>query len=220
MSKALLQLADLAWPKVIGIGLVVTAGYYFGMRDDGSAILASLQNQKQEFETATKQLAATKKAMENAERFEIEIKAAKAQFERVSEFMPPRLSTADLTTLMSEKAAKAGVRLLSTSPKTAEGNDTAKSTFFDSLRILFKIEGSFAQILTFLSQVSRDSRMLTFDNTDLMTVTGSQVDDPTLTFSGELVGYRFKKEALLPEAPVDGQTTGQAPGAGGASAAP
>jgi Tfp pilus assembly protein PilO len=203
MNKYLLQLADLPWPKVVAIGFFVTALYYFGLRDDGSILAANLVNQKQELETATKQLQATKKAMENAERFEAEIKAARAQFERVTEFMPPKLSMADLTTLISEKAGKAGARLLNTSPASSSSGaqaSTGKTAFFDSIRVGFKLEGSFAQILTFLAQISRDSRILTFDDTILATNSGSQADDPTLSFSGELVGYKFKKDAPPPAA--------------------
>jgi Tfp pilus assembly protein PilO len=215
MNKALLQLADLGWPKVLAIGLFVTAFYFFAFRDDGSIITANLTSAKQELDTATKQLQVTKKAMENAQRFESEIKAAKLQFEQVTEFMPPRLSMADLTTLISDKASKAGVRLLSTSPHSSAGATAAstKPAFFDSIQVAFKVEGSFAQILTFLAQISRDSRILTFEETVLTTNTGTQADDPTLNFSGELVGYKYKKEVATPAAPG---VPGAAPQAGGA----
>lgn len=203
MNKFMLQLADMPWSKVIVIGFMALAGYHFGMRDDGATLTANLESEKQQLDSTNRQLQLTKKAMENAEKFEAEIIAAKKEFERVTEFMPPKLSVADLTTMISERSAKAGVRLLSTAPKSASQNDPSavKSPYFDSIRVTFKIEGSFAQILTFLSLTSRDPRMLMFDESDLTTQTQTSTEAPVLTLAGDLVGFRFKKEALAAAPP-------------------
>ncbi len=217
MNKYLLQLADMPWSKVLVVGLVLGALYYFLVRDDGAWLQSNLEQSKQQLAEAEQQLKVTRKAMENADRFEQEVKAAKKQFERVTDFMPLKMSTADLTTLMSEKSSTAGVRLLSTSPIPNQGSNADKPLFFDAVRVAFKIEGAFSQILAFLSLISKDTRMLTFENTDLTTLQGSPVDSPTLTFSGELVGYRYKKEAAA--AVMNGQPAeGAQPNAGGANA--
>ena len=197
----MLQLADMPWAKVAIIGLIALAAYHFGMRNDGSFITANLETEKQQLDEVNRQLQVTRKAMENAERFESEIVAAKREFERVTDFMPPKLSVADLTTMISERSGKSGVRLLSTSPKSSQSeSNSPKSPFYDSIRVTFKIEGTFAQILAFLSQTSRDPRMVMFDDTELATSAGASLDAPILTFGGDMVGYRYKKEAAPPAA--------------------
>ena len=218
MNKILLQLADLSWVKVFLGALVMTAVYYFGMRDDGTSLVQGLEQAKQQLESAQKQLAITKKAMDNAERFEADLKSEKSDFAHITDFMPLKLNTADLTTLMSEKSARVGVHLQNTSPKGSGSSAGTDVSFFDTVRVAFKIEGTFPQIANFLSQISRDPRLLTFEDTVLSKSQGSEGESPLLTFEGDLVGYRYHppKDVV---APTTGAPAGTAP-AGSAPAAP
>ena len=221
MNKILLQLADLSWLKVFLGALVMTAVYYFGMRDDGSFILQNLEQAKQQLDSAQKQLAITKKAMDNAERFEADLKSEKADFDHITDFMPLKLNTADLTTLMSEKSARTGVHLQNTSPKSSTSSATPESSFYDTVRVAFKIEGTFSQIANFLSQISRDPRLLTFEDTTLNKSSGTEGESPLLTFEGDLVGYRYRPPVIAPAAvPAAGGPAGVPAGTAPANAAP
>lgn len=186
MNKYIVQLAELDWLKVVGVGIALAAVYYFLMYDNGAALEANIKAANDRLATAKTQLQNTERAMENANRFEKEMQATSRQFEKITEFMPPTIGAAELTAIINQQAQASGVR-----PKIEPKGEDAPSGFYQTSRVDLQLEGTFAQIVTFLSYLSRVPRLLTFDHVELKQPEGGG----TLTFSGTLIAYRYLKDA-------------------------
>lgn len=205
MNQLIFKLAELSWPKVLLGGLFVTLAYFATMYDSGSTLTEETQSAIQQAQETEKLLKVTREKIANADRFEKEVQDLVEQFNRIVEYMPAKLSSADLTTVVADLAPKSGVRLLKTEPRTG----TEKGEFYETSRLVFTVEGKFSEIVMFLSGISRVPRLMTFERAEIVTARASEdLESPKLTFSGTLVGYRY----LAPKAPaVAGQSAAANP---------
>jgi Tfp pilus assembly protein PilO len=188
VNKYIIQLGDLPWSRVFIGGLVALALMYFLVYDDGSKLTAAYQASKNKAVDAERVLRQTQKAMEDADRFEKEVLDLGKQFERIYEYMPEKLNSADLETIVSEQVKNSNVTLIQMTPNRTE----QKFGFYETAKIDFDLEGSFAQIVTFLSFVSRVPRLLTFDSMDLR-FDHSVGEQSRLKFRATMTGYRYLK---------------------------
>jgi len=200
MNKYIIQLAELQWSKVIGIGVVLGVLYYFMLYDDGSSVQASIKAAKDQLAITNKQLSQTEKAIADANRFEKEVKSLTEQFQKITEFMPPTIGAAELSSIINQQAQAAGVH-----PKIEPKGEDKPNGFYQTSKVDLQIEGTYAQIVTFLSNLSRVPRLMTFDKVQLNQASGGG----PLVFSGTLIAYRYLKET--PDA--QGAKPGTAPAA-------
>ncbi len=196
MNKYMAQLAALDWIKVLLVGAALAAVYYFLMYDNGSIIEASIRQAQERLTAAKTSLTQTEKAMENANHVEKEVQATAAQFAKITEYMPESLSVAELNTIISKNAQQSGVR-----PRIDPKGLESPQGFTQAVKMDVQLEGSFAQIETFLANVSRERRLLVFDKVEI--TPDSAGTFPTsqgskLKFKGSLVGYRYLKSAAEP----------------------
>lgn len=209
-QQLLAQIGDMPWSKVLVYGVIALSAYYFMMYDDGSA----LQNQLQTSATALSQsragLEQTKKAMADADKFEREVKSIGQQFERIRDFMPENQSAASLTEVITKQASVSGAKLTKLEPKPI--ND--KVEFYETTKIDISLDGSYPQLVSFLSHLSRVPKLMTFDKIQVIQ-TGGEPDKPVLAFKGTLVGYRY----IAPREEKKGTDAAQ-PAGGGATDAP
>jgi type IV pilus assembly protein PilO len=206
MNKILYQIADLPWSRVFMIGIAMMAIYYFAFYDDGAASAARLRQSSQRLAEAERKLQETKTATANADRFESEVKLTLEQFDHISDFMPEKMSSADLTTMVNDLAKKVGVRVTKTEPQTT----SEKTDFYETSKISATLEGTFSQLAKFLSEVSKLQRMLTFDHIDMSTMAGSEPGAPKLNFNAVLVGYRYLRNSKTDTKDVKKDTNGGA----------
>lgn len=204
------HLGELPWPKVAVYGFIAVLLYYFLLYDDGTALRNRFTATTAQLAQAQKGLDETRKAMEDADKFEREVKLTAQQFERIRDFMPEDLNAASLTEIILHQASMAGAKVLKLEPK--QGDE--RVDFYEMTRVQVSLEGSYAQLVTFLSYLSRVPKLLTFDTVKI-TRQGGDPETPKLKFVGTLVGYRYVKP---PEAKGDaaGQS-GTAQGNGGAT---
>ena len=194
MNKLMVQIAALDWPKVGAIGVALAVAYYFMMFDPGTAIEANIKAANDRLTVAKAQLAATERAMENANRFEKEMQATTKQFEKIVEFMPPTIGAAELTAIINKQAQASGVR-----PRISPRGEDAPQAFYQVSKVNLELDGTFAQIVTFLSNISRVPRLLTFDKVSIKQPSGTRSDP--LTFTGTMLAYRYlKTETVDPKA--------------------
>lgn len=194
VDQYLVQIGELSWSKVFIAGLGALALYYFTLFDDGSNHRRMYQEATVRLAESEKGLQDTKNAMADADRFEKEVKSTQQQFERIVEFMPVSMSAVTLTEIVTKQASAAGAKVTQMEPKM--GDDRLE--FYEMTRLNLSLEGSYAQIVMFLSNLSRVSRLLTFDKIEL-NLAGGEPESPQLKFVGVLVGYRFLKKPLVSE---------------------
>lgn len=192
MNQYMAKIAALDWLKVVGVGIALAVGYYFLMYNDGATLTADIATAQTRLSTATRQLGETEKALADAARFETEVQGLARQFGKIVDFMPSTVTSADLTTIINKQIQLAGVRAVSIKPSS----ELQRVDFYEMSRVQLELSGSFAQIVTFLSYISRVPRLLTFEGTNL-TLSQENTDNASsvLLFKTTLVGYRYLKDA-------------------------
>lgn len=202
MEKYILQLGELTWSKVVVAGLIA-AGVYWGLYyDDGSKFENEISNLTAQYTESERQLRETKDAMADAEKFEKAVRQNELQFEKVLAYLPQEINANELTRLVNQQAQLSGTRVQSTKAIDL----VEKKEFYEMVRLEFALQGTFAQVVSFLSSLSKIERLLTFDKLNLKVNRSTAEDVPTVELAGTLVAYRYLKEA----ATVDGKPAGGA----------
>ncbi len=193
-------LVQLNWGKTLGVGVLVAGLYYIALFDDGSVLQEQLSQFQQEYTQAEKDIAATKEALANADRFEREVKDTVDQFARITEFMPEKISGSEMITLVSDLCKRAGLKLLKVEPRQAG----EKVEFYETTKVMFSIEGTFSQTLAFLSALSRIPKLMTIDDFFIdVAQSNSNQETPRLIASGILLGYRYVRSTVPGEKPSE-----------------
>jgi Tfp pilus assembly protein PilO len=205
LDRFYIAMATLSWSRVFFLGAALGAFYFFSIFNDAGPLKSETENGKIEIASLRKQLKVTRDAIANADRFEQEVQAIVDQFNRIVDYMPPTISTAELTTMLSEYATKAGLRLVRTVPQGAP----TQAEFYETTKLAIGLEGKFAQVVTFLSLLSQSNKILTFDKAELTPVNGNStdLDAPKLIFTGVLVGYRYVSPKKTDEAAKPASTS-------------
>lgn len=184
----LVQIALLNWARVVMYGMLAAALYFFLLYDGGSNLIEQNGQKKEQLKVSIRQLEDTKKAIQDANRFEQEVKILQNKFERITEFMPKTLKVADLTTLIYDEASMASIRITKTDPETKSG----KGDFFDTLRIKISFEGEFVNVVRFFSNLSKRKQLITFEDSSFEVV-NREGNKSSVRFDGSLVGYRYTR---------------------------
>ena len=203
-----LLLATLTWGRAALFGALATGFYFIALYNDGSALQRTLAETRAQIAQTEQQIKITKDALTNADRFEKEVKSAVEQFHKVYEIMPEKMSVAELTTISSDLAARAGLKLVRTEPKSIP----ERTDFYEASRLGLALEGSFSQVLMFLSYISKVSRLMTLEKVELVSLNGTDPELPILSFSGTLVGYRYLRPPGGPSADPSAAKPGGASG--------
>lgn len=182
-----IMLATLNWKRAVAFGAILAALYFLLVYDNGEVIDRNMQQVQTQISQAEHQIKVTKEAFADAERFEREVKATVDQFSMVIDYMPENMGPSELMTIVSDLTAKTGLKLVKTEP-VAGGERT---NFYEPIRMSFAFEGSFAQILTFLSELSSVPRLITFEGVELSTLANTDPEMPQLSFTGTIVAYRY-----------------------------
>lgn len=186
------QLAELQWSRVAVGGLVLTILYWAALFDDGSQLIAQTTAARQEQAQKEKELQDAKTELANADQFELKVKEMASQFEKIVEFMPENMSTADLTAIATEQASRAGLKLMKTEPNTSMASGEQPS-FYTTTKLNITLEGGFSEIASFLSNVTKIPRLLTFQNLELASTAEADPERPRLVVTGTLVGYKYSR---------------------------
>jgi Tfp pilus assembly protein PilO len=113
-----------------------------------------------------------------------------SQFQQVVELMPAEANVADFMLQIREEATKAGARVKRLEPVAA----VTKIDFYENRKLEIALEGSYAQILSFLSNLSKLKRLVTVEKLSLaQSAPGQQLsnDEALVNFTGTLVSYRY-----------------------------
>lgn len=185
VNELLAKLAIMPWPRVFLIAAVV-AGLYWQFGLEEGVTEEQFQAAEVSKEKAQASLEDTQKKIADLKKFREELDLMNSQFQQVVELMPTEVNIADFMLLIREEATKTGARVKKLEP----AKDVKTVDFYETRKLDIVLEGSYAQILTFLSNLSRLKRLVTVDKLALsQTVTVDQ--ESKVLFSGTLVSYRY-----------------------------
>lgn len=205
MNNYVIKLAALPWSRVFIIAVVVAGLYWqFGLEEGVTEQqFAAAEQAKQ---ASQKSLEATQKAVADLKKFRDELDTMNAQFQQVVELMPAESNIADFMLQLREEATKTGARVKKLEPK----KEIEKINFYETRKFEINLEGTYAQILTFMSNLSRLKRLVTVDN---ITLGSAGVgDEAKVSYSATLTSYRYIAQA--PAATSPGASPSPAPEGG------
>jgi type IV pilus assembly protein PilO len=196
MNETLAKLADLSWQKVFLIALGAGAFYYFMLFDNGSSIEAQTIAMEQQLNEQQTLLKKTEERMKNLEAFKDELANQEAAVREVMSFLPKQLNKSELLSIVQDRATQAGLRVV----KTDVSDKTTRVEFYESLKMDATMVGTFKQITTFLSLLSKLPRLITVENIEMkMTDQATSEGIPRLEVTATLVAYRFVETANAPK---------------------
>lgn len=188
-------IARLEWSRVLIIGAVCALLYFFILMDHGETIDAQIQAASNDKAKATDLLKKAKEASENASKFEEEVNRLAAQFSELVTYLPDKMNIAELNDLISKEAIASGVKTKKFEPR----NRSDRLEFYEALRIDIKLQGTFTQVVSFLSRLTKVPRLITVENVAMQTFQ-SDLESAVLDFSATLIGYRYIPEAAAKDA--------------------
>ena len=188
--NALLQFADLNWQKVFGIAIGACVFYYFLLFDDGSMITAQINAANTELTSEQNLLTKTEEKMKDLEAFREELNSQEAQVREVLSYLPKQINTSELLAMIQERATQSGMRV----QKTEIDDKATRVEFYESLKMRVEMTGTFVQVTSFLSLLSKLPRLVTVDEISLVMAEPSNVNSTKLKFNATLVGYRYVEE--------------------------
>ncbi len=196
MNDLITKLAGMPWARVFVVaGLVALVYWQFGLEEGVTEeqFQAAEANRTQ----AQASLVATQKAVADLKKFREELDLMNSQFQQVVELMPAEANVADFMLMIREEATKAGSRVKKLEP----AKEIAKVDFYETRKLEISIEGNYAQILTFLSNLSRLKRLVTVEKLSLAQVMTPE-QESKVAFSGTLVNYRYLAQSAPGASPT------------------
>jgi type IV pilus assembly protein PilO len=213
--SALAKFAELPWPKVMMAAAGAVAVYYFLQYDDGSRLRALYEQKQSEMKKEEMLLKKTQDAMKDLERFKDALNSQSAQVREILNFLPKQMNTGELLTSLQDRASQAGMRVLKVEPQ----DQVTKIEFYEYMKIDIQLQGTYSQVATFLSLLSKLPRLLTLEKIKLATsasyVKGSATDGGTkIDFAATIIAYRYAEEAKASDSAPEAQAGGQPPPGG------
>lgn len=192
------KLQQLSISKAIMIGIALAGVYFFAIYDSGSRLETQISTKQAETTKAQQELTAIKKAIADAERFQKTKETLGQELDLVLKAIPVELTPLEFMRIVSNEAKVVGASILSLTQgrenRTAApvGKDQEKP-FFEPVSVNIGLEGTYNQLMMFLSNLTKVDKIVTVSNLKLQlkTDTADSTAPSLLKLEGELKAYRY-----------------------------
>ncbi len=184
------RIKNLTTQQTIIATFVIAAAYFFLVFDGGGRIDDQIKKSKKDFKTKEQTLINTEMAMQNAAKFQEEVRRTNARFKEMLEFIPVDFSIADFMQLLSTEAESSGNKVVQIQPRLTD----QEPALYEELLVELTIEGTYSQILTFLSRLTKINRIINMGGIRLSTIEADPIS-PVLRFQTVVYGYRYNIES-------------------------
>src|SRR5690606_9948143 len=144
------------------IGLLLGVLYYWSNSDTLDAQDSAIEAKKVEIETLDKAIGVAQKIANDKTKIEEENQTVSDQLKAAIEFLPNKLNEQEVLIKISNEARSAGVNPTSIQPKKAQ-----QKGFYEELQMDVELEGSYSQLVLFLSYISKIQRIVNIKGLDL-----------------------------------------------------
>lgn len=193
------KLRELTFGKAVLFGLIVAAVYYFALYNSGADLEAFIQQTRDQVSAKEAELTTIKNAIADAERLQTAKKNLGEELDVVLKAIPEQLTNVDLMRVLSNEAKSVGVNILSINTVNnvvAAPQTTGPKPFFAPVAVTVSLEGSYNQLMLFLSNLTKTDRIITVSALNLQlrdgNVANADARGPTLLkMSGEFKAYKY-----------------------------
>ena len=185
------SLSRLSVSRVVLLGLFFAACYYLWLYDDATKITADIKKYKKEVTTLNKEEASLLENLRLAKQKEATQTFLEEKLKSMQRFVPEDLSPYEIISKISFAAKAAGVSIKKLNELSREKSD---SIFFDAISIDVNLEGTYTQLVSFLSELSKDRKIYSLDSMKLSKKNKREMDS-LVSFQGTIKGYKYKPAA-------------------------
>lgn len=179
------------------IGIVLGGLYYYSSMQNLESKDLIIENKKNELQGVEDSIAEAKKIAGDKVKFEEENAKISDQLKAALEFLPTQLNEQEILQKVSAEARSAGVNPTSIQPKKSQ-----QKGFYEELQMEIEMEGSYTQLVLFLSFISKLQRIVNLRGLE-MKVKEFAEDVPILKMKGTIVAYRYLEKPAEQSSPVE-----------------
>lgn len=156
------DLQELSPSKSLMIGILVAVVYYFLVFDKGEVVTAQIQTVQVDIDDKNRRLSEVQKAISNKVAFEREAQSLTKDLEELQKFFPVNLSINDVQKEITNILQKTDTKVLTFS----EEKITNRFPGYAENGVNVECLGSFHDIMTFLSEVTKMDKVVDFKTMD------------------------------------------------------
>ena len=186
------RLRQLSVTQVIVFGLMLAGFYYLVGYDSGANLQAQIEANRAAIKDLQSKVSEEEKKLARIEQYRKATASMGESFQTLLTFIPAKLAAYDLLKTVSNEAKAANTSIAN----LVESGQPTRSGFYTELSIRVDLNGTFQQMMLFLSFLTRSDQFMTVHN---LTLTGDATrmskDNPSLRLSAEIHGYRYEQEA-------------------------
>ncbi len=193
MSSSVGQiLAQITYPKAVGLSLLVGAFYYFNIYDDGSKLVAQINEVKlntqveEEKKKETDQVKAEEKAIKD------QVGALAEKFIEVTARFPINLKSDEIISTINTLAKSANIRVTSVKKESVEAKE-----LYEEVPLSLEFNGTFNNLLLLLYNIASLERVTNLGDFEFSNLNGDY--DGNIKLLTKVIGYKYRKP---PEKPV------------------
>jgi len=186
------KLSEISIPRAALFGIIIGALYYFIGYNDGSTIVANIVNKENEIKALEARRNRLDKTINEVKNFEIIQSELGDKLEKAKKYIPKKTNAVTLMRKLSSEAKLAGTNILNITEGTRNMVDGA---FFEKLSISVRLQGTYGQLLTFMSYMTKVDQIVTVSNINMrLDNAASGGESKMLSFTGLFSGYSYVGE--------------------------
>lgn len=187
--------ARLTMVRALILGAFIASLYYFFIFDAGTTQQSSIASMRADIVSQQKQLTEVSQKLDRAIEYQRSAAEIGEALNKLLAYIPENFRLQDFMKTVSEEAKVAGLNIIRVSENHNSNYNSAKRTDFEELAVSVELQGTFAQHMTFLSNLTKQKQIFilqkfTMDR-DQNNGAGNEMEVPILSFKGEIHAYRY-----------------------------
>ena len=185
--KFFFDLARLQFIQILVFGGVFLGVFYFTLYDDGSYLNKLIEEVQSNIDQTEAKIKQKEKELEAVREFEREVVSEEQVIRYFLNFIPETLTYTDLSSLLIKAAEFTGINIEVKQDQKVRFKEESE---YQTLKIQLTIDGSFSQIMFFLSKLTAQKRMLILNKIDMNIDQASRLIKANLS----IIAYRYYKK--------------------------
>lgn len=174
------------------IGLIAAGLCYFFVFNDAPKLNSELKRVTAENKNYVNELNKLKQSISEAQKYQRTKEELGETINKIVKFIPQDLNESKMTIKLTSAANEAGVNILNVQ-KGQTTREQMKKGLYKEIPVNIKLEGTFSQIMKFLSSLTKLDNIVTIKKFDL-SKSRSQKGAGLIEFTSTFVGYRYMEK--------------------------
>lgn len=188
--KFLKLLSQISMGRLAVAAILITIAYYMVSFDNGANIQQEINGVKAELTVENTKKLEISKTMKKEEEMRGNLLQLARNLQVLKSKIPNDFKDTELSAIVNRAGAEANLHIAVLSRNAASGVTTVTgSELIEEIVFTITAFGSYSQLIQFVESLSREEKIIKTRNLVLEKNT-TNVDDPTIRFSGEIIGFK------------------------------